>query len=239
MQTIAETASSLSSSPSCRWDIKDSLIEKYYLKNETRAVYGVYLSSLDRFLFLDRLDLNATLHAAKLLSGKMSLTTYVLPQKNDMTSEDSLSWVLRAKNKIRLSEIDKPRLLLIEDGDEIRKIGEPKDIEMDTVLRHREYALFVLRVTYAMRLTDALCNSTEHPFYMKFFPDIASNLGYQSDDSHWPNGFIFNIEKILYLSNSVDEVLQKFSKLLPLSSYVKKNPFALTFYDLLGWRPQL
>ena len=221
-------------------NIDSSSIAKYYPRSHKLGDYAIYLLSLDRFLVVESFDLFTTLHAVKLLSSKMSVLLCILPPDNHLTNENCLEWGLHGIDSIRLAEIEKQRTLHLESKDEIAYYGLPSFSDLTIFKEHQNYAQFVLRATYAIRLTDMIQNSSDHSFFMRFFANAEKNnfIKYRIDDMKWPNGFIHNMDRILYLSASVEEALHKITKILP-ASLVSANKFSYAglFYDLLGRIP--
>lgn len=220
-----------------RWQIKGSLIESFYPGPARGNVHAIYILSLDRFLLLDSFDIQVTLCAAKLLSSKMSLMTYILPHHSSMTNLNCLQWSIKQSDSIRLAEIEKPKMMVLDDSSNVVNTDFPTDLDPSLVIEQQRYALFTLRAVYAMRLTDMMLNYNDFGFFLKLFPGAQEKFKHSIDNTKWPGGFQLNIEKILYLSETVEDALKKISMILPPSGYEKKKPYSVSFYDLLGWAP--
>jgi hypothetical protein len=219
------------------WDYKpESDLARFYPYVRATPVHGLYSMSLDRFILVDSLDLSAVVQTAQLLSSKLFLVTYVLPEGLPLTNQNCMRWTL--KNKLRQSFAHKPPLVVMKPDGKILEDGWPAG-DLETHFADQEYALFVWRATLALRLTNMQLNMVDHPFYMKFFPQ-ADTLRAYHDDTKWPVGFVTAIERVLYLSNSVNEALHEFAQLLPPDRLTKSlQSYYEIFYNLLGWWPEI
>ena len=220
------------------WDEhKLSSFRKFYPEPPAGGYgYGLYMPAVDRFLLVDPYDPLGALHAAKLLSGKVPLSVYSLPSGHSLTNRNCLLWSLRAKT-VHLSEAMKPTLCELEENS-LSEEGAPADFS--DLVREQEFALFVWRASYALRLTDAQCNKSDHQFFLKLFSDEMGNLplACNIDDTRWPNGFVSAVEKILYLSTTVGQAKEKLAKLLPTKKVGKLSLYSTCFFSHLGWSPE-
>ena len=203
---------------------------KYYKSASGANKYAIYNNGLERFMAVSE-DLWTVLHAAKLLSSKFSSTVCII-SNNDITPENCFNWGL-AKHATAFQERQTPVVVLI--GDAVEHKGFPVDTTEEEFFPDKEFVSYVLAMTYAMKLTDALCNTGDQHFYNKFFKDTPVTT--IIDDSGVANGFVASIEEALYLSSTKDEARAKIREILtdPNSS----RPGQLTIYrekfkELLG-----
>lgn len=242
-------------------------ITRYYSYQSSKSNrYALYSNSLDRFILIDAFDLWAVQHAGKLLSSKLStivciFTNFEVP----FGSDEALLWTINNKTVV-LPKTQSPDIFFIEDSKQIQKQGLPNDFiaEFPSVLKDQEFALFALRTSYAMLLTDLYwnlnseLNSGNYDFYLSFFNSTSEDFPVSNiqDKAQWPGGFKTTIGKIIYTSSSIDEALNRFGQLdkenkidqeTPLYQQFKndKNLQATyfrrlqlnTFFEHLGWRP--
>ncbi len=237
----------------------------YYQTPATATVpkrYGLYSSGLDRFLLVDGLDLWTIRHASQLLSSKISTVICVFTSEEPtFLLENCLSWSLVEKHKV-VPKKQTPDLQMVLSNSEIFQEGLPIDFldKMDEVVSDQEFAVFVLRATYAMRLTDllisssALAHNEDQAFYTDFFTGVLQkdNLRSAADKTDWTKGFTVEIGGILYRSQSISEALQAFTQCykncspdesIPASKFSKRaniyRKFYLNrFFEFFGWRPE-
>jgi hypothetical protein len=179
---------------------------KYYKDLDVSKQYGIYNNGLERFVAVSD-DLWITHNAAKLLSSKFSSTVCILNNKN-ITNNNCHMWGLVNNSQARQDQ-QSPAIALI---DQIEEKGLPVDFDNNDLISDKEFVDFVVLSSYALYLTDAICNASNQKFYNKLVGDNI--LTKSDDDSGIPEGFIVSIEKILYLSASKDEALDKFTAIL-------------------------
>ena len=179
---------------------------KYYKDLDVSKQYGIYNNGLERFVAVSD-DLWITHNAAKLLSSKFSSTVCILNNKN-ITNNNCHMWGLVNNSQARQDQ-QSPAIALI---DQIEEKGLPVDFDNNDLISDKEFVDFVVLSSYALYLTDAICNASNQKFYNKLVGDNI--LTKSNDDSGISEGFIISIEKILYLSASKDEALNKFAAIL-------------------------
>lgn len=180
---------------------------KYFKDGGINKQYGIYNNGLERFVAISD-DLWTIHHTAKLLASKFSSTVCVVSHP-DITNENCHLWGLTSHAAAK-QERQTPVLVLVNNSVELK--GFPDDTTEEAFFADKEYIQFVLETTYALRLTDAVCNTGDQHFYNKFFSE--HNLTKIIDDSGIPGGFVASIEQVLYFSASKQEAVDKFNIIL-------------------------
>lgn len=162
--------------------------------------YAIYLNSAERFiLVLD--DLWVCLHSAKLLSSKMSLCVCDISQYQVIPNDQCLTWSLLDSSESKQNQ-QHPSLSIIKKG--IVKRGLPLDLNVEGLRQDKEFVEFLTKVLKAALLVDALYNNVNQKFYLDLLDE--RDLSTVHDDSGVKGGFLRKVNKILYLSKSIDEV---------------------------------
>jgi len=180
---------------------------KYFKDSGINKQYGIYNNGLERFVAISD-DLWSIHHTAKLLSSKFSSTVCVVSQP-EITNENCHLWGLTSHANAK-QDRQTPVLVIVNNAVEVK--GFPDDTTEEAFYSDKEYIQFVLKVSYAMRLTDAVCNTGDQTFYNKFFPE--HNLTKIVDDSGIIGGFVTSIEKILYFSLSKQDAINQLNVVL-------------------------
>jgi hypothetical protein len=216
-------------------------VRKFFPGAGKSAFHGLYSQGMDRFFLVDNVDVWSALHAAKLLSSKLPLFIYILnDDKQRITTLNCLSWTVANKN-IPIAVTQPPILKILNSPSEIVDCGFPPMNEEETqaLLSEQEFGFFVMRATYAMRLTDASLNRSNHDYYTPLFPEIGSRIEFKQtpDETGWPSGFVTAVERILYHSTEIQQALDALNKLLASSAVRRSRAVAQygeMFFDLLG-----
>ena len=216
-------------------------VRKFFPSAESSTFHGLYSQGMDRFFLIDKVDVWSALHAAKLLSSKLPLFIYILhdgPQR--MTRSNCLAWTVANKN-IPIALTQPPILKMLNSSSEIIECGFPamSEEEIRLLLSEQEFGFFVIRATYAMRLTDASLNRSDHDYYSTLFPEIGKSIEFKqaADETGWPHGFVTAVERILYHSTTIQQALEALRKLLSSSAVRRSHAVAEygdLFFDLLG-----
>lgn len=229
------------------WHINSSSeILDFYLGSERLPNrYGLYSQSLDRFLLVDKWDLWALVQASKILSSKISLIVCVFSSEEPpFKIENCLQWALKNKD-IVLPRHQAPTITTIRNNSDLFFCDVPLHCEDDlpALIKEQNFALFVVKAAYAMRLTNLKLNL--HPqiqndpqqVYLNFFSsDLNSNaLAARQEQTIWEKGFINEISTLLYLASSIDTALfslnQK-SEELKKAAINDKNLLSLKYFSL-------
>jgi hypothetical protein len=202
-------------------------------------MYGIYLNNISRFLLISN-DLWMLMHTANLLSSKFTLCVCLISKEIKINNSNCLTWTLEDPS-MAISDRQIPRLKIVNDklkdtGVIIENEGWVKSQGLDTISvisEYQEFAKFVLAVTQSARMTDALLNASNQTYFLNLL-DSTENIISLKDDTNLPGGFLYSIDKILYLANSKEDALSKMSMLIPdnadrlLTEY--KKTF-LSFYN--------
>jgi hypothetical protein len=180
------------------------------------------------------------MHTAKLLSSKFTLCVCLISKEIKIDNSNCLTWTLEDPS-MAISDRQIPRLKIINEklkdtGSIIENENWVNNQGLDTVSvisECQEFAKFILAVTQAARMTDALLNASNQTYFLNLL-DSTENIKAIQDDTNLPGGFLYSIDKILYLANSKEDALSKMSLLIPdnadrlLTAY--KSTF-LNFYN--------
>lgn len=216
-------------------------LRSFYPSVAAEPCYGLYSPGLDRFLIVDRYDLWTLFHAARLLSSKLPLVCYAFPPAG-LSISNCLKWTLVEKTT-QLSSNQTPVLKALESPQDLVELGVAPDFSevAASLVRDQEFALFVLRATRAMRVTDAMLNRSAQDFFTRLSPDFKAAAPFREtiDDTSWPLGFVGAVERILYHSLSIEEALERLEKQLPRRQRKDTvTEYSETFFGLLGWSPK-
>jgi hypothetical protein len=113
-----------------------------------------------------------------------------------------------------------PRLSIVNNS--LEPVNVVNNHELD-LIRYYKFSKFILKIVKSARLTDFLLNSSDHHFYNNLL-DIKEELVKVHDDSGISEGFLNKIDRILYLENDEDTVLNLIKELLE-----DKNSYAPTW----------
>lgn len=252
-----------------RWAKRPSGKILEYYQNPARLPkrYGLYTSSLDRFILVDGLDLWVVEHTAKLLSSKFLTTICVFTNEEPpFEVDDCLLWSFIDKTQV-LPKMQNPEIFLISGNHELIQEGLPYDFidRMDEVIKDQEFAHFVLRATYAMKLTELYLNSNaelynfDQNFYTSFYAQESLDVQKltPTDKAQWAAGFTHTLSSLLYKAQSTEEAsdsilrlrnANNFNPAEPLHkqfyyrrherSFLFKQVYLGKFFELLEWKPE-
>lgn len=209
--------------------------------------YTIFSPGIDRFLIVDSYDPWTVYETGKVLSSKVSNIIYILDKITpDMTNETCLNFsTLHKKNEggwgspniithrqsVTMSKI--PRDMVVE-------LGWPTDFVSDerkqTLLKLQEYALFSLRVIYAINLSVNFKNFFPEKEYLDVFfhNQYPEDFKIHNDITKAEQGITAVIKTILYESNSTDEALTSIAE--AWLKYANDDPSGIrqSFYKILG-----
>jgi hypothetical protein len=217
-----------------------SLLDSVRVKGRS----AIYSMGIDRVFFVSDFDLWITHQTAKLLYHKLLLHVFLFTEEVvSIDNSNCFNWTRVEKEDF--VDPQTPTVKIVNFKDSLSEKGFPANcpLTLEQLRKDQEFALFVLHACYAMRLTDAILNQGDSQFYLKFFPNIEKkiNFNYYADPTHWPGGFVQVIERVLFQSNSIEELKSKFKQLLPLNNQ-NVSPallnYSVIFFKLLGWSPE-
>lgn len=169
--------------------------------------YAIYLNSAERFILILE-DLWLALQAARILSSKMSLCVCDISNFQPVKDDECLEWGLLDASESKQNQ-QHPSLSIIKKG--ILKKGKQVDINSEILDRDKDFASFVVKIIKSSFIVDSLYNNVNQKFYL----DLLDERDLQSvaDDSGVKGGFVRYINKILYLSNSKEEIKTKLDEM--------------------------
>lgn len=170
-------------------------------------MHGLYSINLERFILLDP-DRWTLLHAGKLLSSKMQLCLCEFDDNVAITNDDCLNWTATGSAFIPQ---DQQILKFSNIGNSLKFFGPPVDVDMDLLMQHLDYVKFVLKVVKAAWLTEAIKGIGDQTYFLSLVGE--NNLVSFKDETWADGGFLFAIDKILYLSKSKEEAITKIKKI--------------------------
>ena len=190
-----------------------------------RSRYAIYSMVFDRFILLDLFDPWTTFITSKILSSKLSTTTLCIRKFVSLFNNGDcpLLYTINDEEKAKVlktvNKMQTPIMMQIAISSEsIEYAGAPIDyttLEQKQMLANvHNYAQFCHRVIYAGRLADARMNSDDHYFYSQVMgSDIQDKLYIKGDQTQVEGGILWSIYRILYLSITIEEAMDKISNL--------------------------
>lgn len=219
----------------------------YPLSWHKKNSYAIFSPGIDRFIIVDNYDPWILYETGKVLSSKVSAMVYILDKVTpDMTNETCINFTtMHKKNE---SGYGSPMIMSHRQSASLSKI--PKDMIIDAgwpedfaagsrkqiLIRLQEYALFSLRVIYAVTLSVNFRNFFPEKEYLDtFFHDqYPQDFKIYYDNSSADFGIINLIKTILYESNSTESALESIQT--AWLTYSKNDPSDTRqlFYQILG-----
>lgn len=192
----------------------------YFNSRGERRKNAIFSPGIDRFILVDEKDFWVTLQTAELLSSKLPTICYLLPPTdNDITYSNCINYTIKNKinQKIGPSSIiaarQNPMLKFLYDEDEIINYGVPEDYKnnfgiIEEILM---YARFVQEQVYVLKILDEFYNFSNTKKFADLYIDQEwlNNVSTKNDRSVSDKGIFFELRKILYLSDSIEEATDK------------------------------
>ena len=194
-------------------------------------MYAIYLNDIERFIALEK-DLWIAHLSAKLLSSKLSICICNIGNESAITNSNCLQWTMSTPDLPASTQY--PKLIISKDS-KLEFVGDPINTDIEILKSHQKFCLLVLKIVMAAKMTDILLNHADR----KYFQSLLSSTEVASspDDSGIPNGFLHNIEKILYLQTSEENVLSCISAMFNDSTNILPRNLAqykFLFYKYLN-----
>jgi hypothetical protein len=195
----------------------NSYIENFYRSNNKRK-YSLYTPGYNRFLLVDDLDIWMLFETANIVSSKISTIVYMLPyEETDISNDNCLNYEITnlSSQKIAGTPLifasQTPLIKSIFGDNVIKKNNEHLDILNDA----KKYVDFVHLHSYALNYTEFFTNYENNYNFSKKYLDeeLLDTFRPTHERSTLKQGIFFNIRKILYLSDSIDEAETKLHKL--------------------------
>ncbi len=196
--------------------------------------YAIYSVTVDRFILVDDKDLWITFHTAKILSSKLPTAVFALDKDSPtFENEDALFWTTTNKNIIQ-SDSQCPTIDKLVGSNSIIREGPPIDYvnteQLEMLITLQDYALFVNKVLYSIRIADAMYNSEDHSFFAGLVGDeIRQHFQIRPDQTPVDVGYRLATEQILYNSTSIEEAMEQINKLWYRRNRVD-NEFRVEFF---------
>jgi hypothetical protein len=168
-------------------------------------MHGLYSVNLERFILLDD-DRWTLLHAAKLLSSKMQLSVCQFDDGTLITKDDCLNWTTDASVP---QDQQVAKLCYIENS--LKRVGPPVDINYDLLQTHLSYVKFVLKMVKVSWETEAIRGIGDQTYFLGLVGE--KHLVKFKDETWAEDGFLFTVDKILYLSKNKEEAMLKINKI--------------------------
>lgn len=221
-------------------------LHSYFPADSTHR-YGIYAVGIDRFILVDRYDLWNTLTCAKLLSSKLVTIVYSIPntvRELRANTEQPLLYTIgdNLKETVRQSDTQMTKLHFLNGHHAIKKTGMPHDFEspdrVKVLVELQNYALYVQKILYALRVSDAKANIHDHVFFSSILgdTDIKNTFDIRPDVSLIDNGITNSIMGVLYLSQSIEQAEEGISEVWQRSRGHREQ-FRNHFYKLLNLEP--
>ena len=192
----------------------------YFNSRGERRKNAIFSPGIDRFILVDEKDFWVTLQTAELLSSKLPTICYLLPPTNDdINNTNCINYTI--KNKINqkigpsfiIAARQNPMLKFLYDEDEIIDCGIPEDYKNNFTIVEEIliYAKFVQEQVYVLKILDEFYNFSNTKKFAELYIDQewVNNVSTKNDRSVSDKGIFFELRKILYLSDSIEEATDK------------------------------
>lgn len=216
--------------------------------------YGLYSSTLDRFIVVDYLDLWSMQQAAQVLSSKfISVVCIFSMAEPPFNLQDCMLWTLTNKAAV-LPTKQTPSLHRILDTKELMYAGISPDFSDNPhkLIEEQEFIIFVLKAVVALRLTDISLgfNSEVKNDNQSYYLSLAGltketlSIWAPPDRTRWVGGFAFWMNALLSRARSIEEVLAELENVMneddeggTSEKVIYKKIYVQNFYKFLGWEP--
>ncbi len=204
-----------------RQDQNDNFYKHFYTNSEgEKRKHGIFAPGLDRFILIDDKDFWMTYETAEILSSKLPTIAYMLPPNAKyVTNQNCIRHTILDKRTQRIGPSpivggrQHPLLKFLYDKDQVIDAGIPEDYKDNVEILERimAYAQFVHQQVYVLNITDAFYNFENTARFAERYLDNSwiENISSRTDRSDLKKGIFFELRKILYLSNSVEEAEEK------------------------------
>lgn len=195
----------------------DNFYKHFYInsKGEKRK-NGIFAPGIDRFILIDDEDFWITLQTAEILSSKLPTIVYMLPTDDkNIDNKNCINYTIynKTEQKIGPSDITSarqhPLMKFLYDSDLIVETGIPEDYKDNTEILENliSYTQYVQQQVYVLNITDAFYNVANTNKFSDLYIDNLwlKNISTISDRSNFKKGIFFELRKILYLSNTIEE----------------------------------
>lgn len=205
------------------------VLTKHFTDKNQLSCYGLYSISQNRFIFHTARDHWSLLDAAKLLSSKLS-TVLCFSTKEPFPFEKAncLQWTLKDK-KMVLSKHQTPTIHHVSSISDLEYIGTPVNVDLRLIQKDYDFVNFVYKAVLAARHVEMtmslnhIVHNEEQNFYLDLVAAESTHLPFISrkDQTIWEKGFLNTIYRIIYFSDSEEEVTEK---ILELKTQISLSP---------------
>jgi len=218
-----------------RWYRRPQQFDSFY-GNQNSIQYGLFVPGIERFMLVDNLDLWSMFYAARLLSSKFQSIVFPINPIIQLENHTCLNYgISRGIGFPMLGQV--PVLKEMLEENEIHNYGFPRNelVRILKIVKEQEYCLFVLRAAQALKVVNAIYSNVNNDFYSVLFPEL-SKFTVINDETLIETGFAHTIEKILYLSENINQALVDIRKMFDEN---QKIPYFMKqykehYYELLG-----
>lgn len=219
-------------------------IDNYFLSNSKHKCFGIYSLALDRFILIDDRDLMLIVKTANILLSKLQTLVYCLPINHVLTNENCLDYSIYNKTNQKIATSAAlvsgtyPLLRQFPTNATILESGVPEDFKLleEQLYNIKNYAAFVNKCNYAINLTQMIFDFDSNNIYSNNFvpADWTNHFVIDQDRSKLPQGVFFELQKTLFLSQSIEEATDNIHKIWLEHS---ADQFWLRdgFYSLMEW----
>lgn len=219
-------------------------IDNYFLSNSKHRGFGIYSLILDRFILVDDRDLMLVMKTANILLSKLQTLVYCLPADHPLTNDNCIDYSIHNKTNQKIATSAAlvagtyPLLRQLPNNATIVNSGVPEDFKsfQDQLSNIKNYAAFVNQCNYAINLTQMIFDFDSNNIYAKNFvpADWTEQFVIDQDRSNLPQGIFFELQKTLFLSQSIEEATDKIHKLW-LDHSADQFWLRDGFYSLMEW----
>lgn len=215
----------------------------------------VFAPGLDRFILTDNYDVFTVYEAAKLLSSKIATHVYVLGKtagptiperwgpRHQFNSKTCIEYTFADKSSMKIlgSSIitakQTPLLSRVVSTDAIIYEGYPVDYDNEegraTIAKLQDFARFVLRALYAIKIADASNNVKPASEILDYFdPAVGKVIKHSPDHTYSEYGMLRTIKTILYHADTVETALSQIEQ--AMQDAPDQPLFRNKFYEVLG-----
>lgn len=227
-----------------------SLLEKYYPSYNNNTFYGLYCTSIQRFLIIDHHNIYSLFHTAQVLSSKINSVVIIFPgtEKNPkMDNESCLNFSLNhIKFNAALSSSDhsqKPTTIFLHNT-QIVKMSFPVDFEKKDrklkLLQLQKYAKFSNLCIHSIMLSSIMNQHMHVELLQKEYESFYFNKVQEP-------GLLARIMNILLFADTIQEAKNKIKEFwielieknlekIYIPSKVKKDFLGQCkmFYEIIG-----
>ena len=202
--------------------LPENVLDFYKDRSNEPRFTGIYGQGVDRWILVDSYDPWITHETAKILSSKLPVITYSIPNNTrGMNNANCMEYYIFNKTNQRNGQgavglgKQTPIMLKIWDHNQITKVGYPPDYNNEEGLQAlanlKRFANYVHRAVYAAELMNISSNFDDTQEYAEKFIPVAwaDTVWVNADRSGTSDGMCSEIKRILYMAQTPEEAEQK------------------------------